>query len=68
MGFTWGLVVSRALNTRPLRLAAQLQLPKRSGSGYETTEEYRQTLQNMFGISERVNDVMESVKWWIDGR
>ena len=30
-------------------------------------DEYRQTLQNTFGNSERINDVMREVKWWIDG-
>ena len=30
-------------------------------------EEYRQTLQNTFGSSERINDVMLYVRAWIDG-
>ena len=30
-------------------------------------DEYRQTLQNTFGNSERVNDVMREVGWWMDG-
>ena len=30
-------------------------------------DEYRQTLQNTFGSSERINDVMRYVRWWIDG-
>ena len=43
-----------------------------AGAGEEKTaekalEEYRQTLQNTFGNSERINDVMREVKWWIDG-
>ena len=42
------------------------------GAGEEKTtekalDEYRQTLQNTFGNSERINDVMREVKWWIDG-
>ena len=31
-------------------------------------EECRQTLQKTFGDSERINDVMRYVRWWIDGR
>ena len=43
-----------------------------AGVGEEkTTEkalgEYRQALQNTFGISEVLDDVMEKVGWWIDG-
>ena len=43
-----------------------------AGVGEEkTTEkalgEYRQALQNTFGISEALDDVMEKVGWWIDG-
>ena len=30
-------------------------------------EEYRQTLQNTFGSSKVLNDVMVKVGWWIDG-
>ena len=42
------------------------------GAGEEKTtekavEEYRQTLQDMFGSSEMINDVMKEVKRWIDG-
>ena len=42
------------------------------GAGEEKTaenalDEYRQTLQNTFGNSERVNDVMREVGWWMDG-
>ena len=42
------------------------------GAGEEKTakealEEYRQTLQNTFGISEALDDVMRYVRWWIDG-
>ena len=42
------------------------------GAGEEKTtekalDEYRQTLRNTFGNSERINDVMREVKWWIDG-
>ena len=41
------------------------------GAGEEKTtekalDEYRQTLQNTFGSSERINDVMREAKWWID--
>ena len=41
------------------------------GAGEEKTaekalEQYRQTLQNTFGNSERVNDVMRKVGWWMD--
>ena len=41
------------------------------GAGEEKTaekalEEYRQTLQDTFGSSERINDVMEEVKRWIN--
>ena len=44
-----------------------------SGAGEQKTaekalEEYRQTLQNMFGSSERINDIMSYVRWWINGR
>ena len=43
-----------------------------AGAGEEKTaekalEEYRQTLQNTFGISEALDDVMRYVRWWIDG-
>ena len=43
-----------------------------AGAGEEKTmekalDEYRQTLQNAFGSSERINDVMRELKWWIDG-
>ena len=42
------------------------------GAGEEKTaekalDEYRQTLQNTFGISEALDDVMRYVRWWIDG-
>ena len=42
------------------------------GAGEEKTtekalDEYRQTLQNTFGNSERTNDVVRELKWWIDG-
>ena len=30
-------------------------------------EEYHQILQNMFGSSEVLDDVMKHVRWWIDG-
>ena len=33
----------------------------------EALEEYLQTLQNTFGGSEALDDVMSKVKWWIDG-
>ena len=41
-----------------------------AGVGEEKTEEkvleeYRQTLQNTFGSSERIDDVIKSVKVWI---
>ena len=44
-----------------------------AGAGEEKTaekalEEYRQTLQNTFGSSEALDDVMENVEWWINGR
>ena len=44
-----------------------------AGVGEEKTaekvlEEYRQTLQNTFGSSEALDDVMENVEWWINGR
>ena len=40
------------------------------GAGEEKTtekalEEYRQTLQNTFGSSEALDDVMIAVKWWM---
>ena len=43
-----------------------------AGAGEEKTaekvlEEYRQTLQNTFGSSERINDVMKYVRWWTEG-
>ena len=43
-----------------------------AGVGEEKTaekalQEYRQTLQFTFGGSERINDVMEEVTWWING-
>ena len=42
------------------------------GAGEEKTtekalEEYRQTLQNTFGSSEALNDVIVKVRWWING-
>ena len=42
------------------------------GAGEEKTtekalEEYRQILQNTFGSSERINDVMKYVRWWTEG-
>ena len=42
------------------------------GAGEEQTaeealKEYRKTLQNTFGGSEALDDVMSKVKWWIDG-
>ena len=42
------------------------------GAGEEKTaekalEQYRQALQNTFGSSEALDDVMEEVKWWFDG-
>ena len=41
------------------------------GAGEEKTtekvlEEYRQILQNTFGSSERINDVMRYVRWWMN--
>ena len=41
------------------------------GAGEEKTtdkvlEEYRQILQNTFGSSERINDVMIYVRWWMN--
>ena len=41
------------------------------GAGEEKTmekalDEYRQTLQNTFGSSERINDDVRELKWWID--
>ena len=30
-------------------------------------DEYRQTLLNTFGGSEKINDIMEEVRYWIDG-
>ena len=43
------------------------------GAGEEKTtekalEEYRQTLQNTFGSSEALDDVMRDVRWWIHGQ
>ena len=43
-----------------------------AGVGEEKTaekalEEYRQTLQNTFGSSETINDIMTDLEWWIDG-
>ena len=43
-----------------------------AGVGEEKTaekalEEYRQTLQNTFGSSETINDIMRDLEWWIDG-
>ena len=42
------------------------------GAGEEKTtekalEDYRQTLQETFGGSERINDVMTYVRWWTEG-
>ena len=42
------------------------------GAGEEKTtekavDEYRQILQNTFGSSERINDVMKYVRWWTEG-
>ena len=44
----------------------------KEGSDEEKTaekalEEYRQILQNTFGSSERINDVMKYVRWWTEG-
>ena len=33
----------------------------------KASEEYQQVLQNTFGNSERINDVMRNVTDWIDG-
>ena len=43
-----------------------------AGVGEEKTaekalEEYRQTLQNTFGSSETINDIMRDLEWWIGG-
>ena len=43
-----------------------------AGVGEEKTaelalEEYRQILQNIFGSSERIDDIIEKVRWWING-
>ena len=44
-----------------------------AGVGEEKTtakalEEYRQTLQNTFGSSELLDDVMDDVEWWMNRR
>ena len=44
----------------------------KEGSDEEKTaekalEEYRQILHNTFGSSERINEVMRYVRWWMDG-
>ena len=43
-----------------------------AGVGEEKTaenalEEYRQILQNIFGSSERIDEITEKVRWWING-
>ena len=43
-----------------------------AGVGEEKTaenalEEYRQILQNIFGSSERIDEIIEKVRWWING-
>ena len=42
------------------------------GAGEEKTagkvlKEYRQILQNIFGSSERIDEIIEKVRWWING-
>ena len=54
------------------RVKRRRDVDAEAGVGEEKTvekalEEYRQTLQNTFGSSERVNDVMLYVRAWLDG-
>ena len=54
------------------RLRGRRAADTEEGAGEEKTaekalEQYRQTLQNTFGSSEALDDVMEEVKWWFDG-
>ena len=54
------------------RVRGRRAVDTEEGAGGEKTaenelDEYRQTLQNTFGSSEKINDVMREVKWWIDG-
>ena len=54
------------------RVRGRRAVDTEEGAGEEKTtekavDEYRQTLQNTFGGSERINDVMRYVRWWIDG-
>ena len=53
------------------RVRGRRAVDTEEGAGEEKTaekalEQYRQTLQNTFGNSERVNDVMRKVGWWMD--
>ena len=62
------IVVKSLLQRVRGRRAADME----ASAGEEKTaekalDEYRQTLQKTFGNSERINDVMREVKWWIDG-
>ena len=54
------------------RVRGRRAVDTEAGVGEEKTaekalEEYRQILHNTFGNSERVNDVMREVGWWMDG-
>ena len=55
------------------RVRGRRAVDTEEGAGEEKTtekalDEYRQILQNTFGSSELLDDVMAEVKWWIDGK
>ena len=54
------------------RVRGRRAVSMEDGAGEEQTaeealKEYRKILQNTFGGSEALDDVMSKVKWWIDG-
>ena len=50
------------------RRAADTEVGMNEEKTAETAlDEYRQTLLNTFGGSEKINDIMEEVRYWIDG-
>ena len=55
------------------RVRGRRAADREEGAGEEKTaekalEEYHQILQNTFGSSELLDDVMADVRWWIDDK
>ena len=54
------------------RVRGRRAVDTEEGAGEEKStekavDEYRQTLQNTFGSSKTVNDIMRDLEWWIGG-